>query len=128
MATQIVPHPKLKADTAIHVGAWILQLGLASFIGFVGWKKVTGDPLMVQTFGAIGFGQWLRSLTGTLELIGAIGLLIPRISAYAAILIAVVMTGAVATHLFLLGGSPVLPLFLGVVALFIAWFRLQVSR
>jgi putative oxidoreductase len=45
-------------------------------------------------FGQIGAGQWLRYLTGTAELAGAVGLLIPPWAGLAAIGLAVDMAGA----------------------------------
>lgn len=67
--------------------------------------------MMVQFFDAIGWGQWFRYLTGTIEVAGAAGLLVPRFAPLAAILLAVVMIGAVIAHLFV-GGSPVFPIVL----------------
>jgi hypothetical protein len=42
--------------------------------------KLSGQDMMVQEFDVIGLGQWLRYLTGILELAGAITLLrvLPR--------------------------------------------------
>jgi putative oxidoreductase len=54
----------------------------------------------------VGLRQWFRYLTGLLEVAGAIGLLISRYAFYAAILLAIVMVGAVITHLTVIGGSP----------------------
>jgi putative oxidoreductase len=55
-----------------------------------------------ELFGKIGIGQWLRYFTGSLEVVGAVLLLIPKTSAIAAVLLALTMVGAVATHLFIL--------------------------
>jgi uncharacterized membrane protein YphA (DoxX/SURF4 family) len=49
---------------------------------------------MVQEFGLIGAGQWLRYLVGTAELAGAIGLLTPWLSGMAAVGLAADMGGA----------------------------------
>lgn len=78
---------------------------------------------MVTVFGNIGLGQWFRYLTGTLEVLGGIGLLIPRLAGLAALMLAAVMVGAVLTHLFVLGGSPALPLALLVAMAIVAWAR-----
>lgn len=84
---------------------WVLQIGLAGMILFAGYSKLTADPLMVAMFEAIGVGQWFRLLTGALEVLGAVLLLLPRFSGSGALLLAAIMVGAVMTHLFLLGGS-----------------------
>ena len=57
----------------------------------------------IELFAKIGIGQWFRYFTGSLEVICAILLLIPRTSAIAAALLACTMAGAVLTHLFILG-------------------------
>ena len=49
-----------------------------------------------------GAGQWFRYLVGILELAGAIGLLIPRLAAPAALGLLGVMIGAFFTQLFVL--------------------------
>ena len=79
--------------------------------------------MMVGLFEAIGFGQWFRYLTGALELVAAVAVLVPQTARYGALLIAVVMTGAVATHLFILGGSPVMAAALLAGAVIGAWGR-----
>jgi len=44
-----------------------------------GFQKISSDPQMVQVFSLIGVGSWFRYLTGTLEILGAIALVIPRL-------------------------------------------------
>ncbi len=48
-----------------------------------GFSKLSGNEQMVGLFEAIGLGQWFRYLTGTMEVAGAILLLIPRTSGWA---------------------------------------------
>jgi putative oxidoreductase len=101
-----------------------LQFLLAALFLFFGIRKLLGDEVAVQTFSEIGAGQWLRYFVGTLEVAGAIGLLIPRPSGVAAIGLAGVMAGAVATEVFLIpDGDPGTPLVLLVMAATVAWFR-----
>ena len=78
---------------------------------------------MVAAFEKIGVGQWFRYLTAILEVIGAIGLLIPSYTFYAAALLATVMVGAVIAHLAILGGSPAAALVLLILTATIAYFR-----
>ena len=56
--------------------------------------KLTGDRQAVHEFVLIGAGQWFRYLVGTLELAGAIGLLIPSLAGLAAAGLAADMAGA----------------------------------
>ena len=39
---------------------WVLQIASAAMFLFAGFLKLSGAPLMVQEFGAIGLGQWFR--------------------------------------------------------------------
>lgn len=94
----------------IRVATWLVQLLLASFFIMSGVSKLTAAPEMVALFDAVGIGQWFRYLTGAAEVSGAVLLLIPRVSAVGALVLATVMTGAVLSHLFLIGGNPALPL------------------
>ncbi|RRO18742.1 DoxX family protein [Saccharopolyspora rhizosphaerae] len=110
---------------AVNVGLWVLQVLLAAFFVFAAAPKLLGDPLAVQMFDQIGFGQWFRHFTGAVELAGAIGLLIPRLCGLAAFGLALVMVGAALAELFPLG-APALalpPLALCLLFLFLAWAR-----
>ena len=74
---------------------WVAQILLAVFFVFgAALPKLTGSHQMVQEFGLIGAGQWLRYLVGTAELVGAIGLLTPWLAGPAAAGLAVDMAGA----------------------------------
>src|SRR6476660_7921272 len=106
-----------------NVGLWILQIGAAGMFLMVGFFKLSGDPRMVGLFDAIGFGQWFRYVTGSLEVLGAVLLLIPWLSGLAALLLVGTMLGAVATHLFVVGGSPLPAIILLIVTGVIAWGR-----
>lgn len=110
---------------AVNIGLWVLQALLAAFFVFAAVPKLLGDPIAVQMFDLIGLGQWLRYFTGVVELLGAIGLLIPRLCGLAAIGLALVMVGAVLAEIFPLGAPVVAlsPLVLCLLFLLIAWAR-----
>jgi uncharacterized membrane protein YphA (DoxX/SURF4 family) len=107
----------------MNVGLWILQIGAAGMFLMVGFFKLSGDPRLVGLFDAIGLGQWLRYVTGSLEVLGAVLLLIPRLSGLGALLLVGAMLGAVATHLFVVGGSSLPAIILLIVTGVIAWGR-----
>jgi len=109
----------------VNIVLWVLQLGAAGMFLMVGFLKLSGNPQMVGLFDAIGIGQWFRYLTGTLEVAGAILLLIPRTSGLAALMLAGVMACAIVTHVFVVGGSPLMATILLVVTVFVAWGRWQ---
>ncbi|MEU5696765.1 DoxX family protein [Actinosynnema sp. NPDC020468] len=105
---------------------WVVQVALAGYFVYSGWLLL-GDGL-VGKFERIGFGQWLRYLTGVLEIAGALGLLVPRLCGAAALGLVGVMAGAVATELVILSGDATLPAGLLLVAALVAWFRRDTAR
>jgi len=113
----------ISAGKVLNITLWVLQIAAAAMFLMVGFLKLSGNPQMVGTFEAIGLGQWFRYLTGALEVTGALLLLIPRLSGLGALILAGVMVGAVMTHLFVIGGSPLMAMILLVVTGLIAWGR-----
>jgi putative oxidoreductase len=109
----------------MNVVLWILQIAAAGMFLMAGFPKLVGNEQMVGMFEAIGVGQWFRYLTGALEVAGAILLLIPRTSGLGALMLTGVMAGAVMTHLFIIGGSPLMAIILLVVTGVVAWGRRQ---
>jgi putative oxidoreductase len=102
---------------------WALQLVLAAVFAGAGLAKLGGSPEMVQLFADIGAGQPLRYLVGALELAGAVGLLVPRLTALAALGLAALMAGATVTNVVVLGVGPALPLVLLAAAAVVLWAR-----
>src|SRR5258705_10983314 len=109
----------------VNVVLWVLQIAAAGMFLMVGFLKLSGNAQLVGLFEAIGLGQWFRYLTGMLEVAGAILLLIPRTSGLGALMLAGVMVGAVVTHVFIVGGSPLPAIILLVVTGVVAWGRRQ---
>ncbi|HSV47649.1 MAG TPA: DoxX family protein [Ramlibacter sp.] len=100
---------------------WGVRILLALAFGAAGVAKLAGVPQMVQVFDAVGFGQWLRYLTGAVELVGVVLLLVPATGFFGGLLLTATMVGAVLTHLVLIGGSAVPALVLGLLSAFVAW-------
>lgn len=96
---------------------------LALMFAIAGLTKVFGDPAMVEMFTNIDIGQWFRYLVGALEIAGAIGVLIPRVSSLAALGLVCLMAGATFTNIFLLGANPLLTIVLMLVSGLVAWGR-----
>src|SRR3954467_11338224 len=105
------------------VFVWTLQVLAAAMFLFAGTSKLAGAPLMGQQFGTIGLGQWFRYLTGTIEVVSALLLLVPSLALYGALALAVTMVGAIITHLAIIGGSPVPAIVLLAATSAVAWFR-----
>jgi putative oxidoreductase len=107
---------------------WGVRILLALAFGAAGLAKLGGVPQMVQVFNAIGLGQWFRYLTGAVEVVGAVLLLVPAAGFLGGVLLTATMIGAVATHLVLIDGSPVPALVLGLLSAFVAWRQRPGSR
>ena len=110
------------------VALWALQVLLALQFAMAGLAKVFGDAAMVEMFAAIGVGQWFRYAVGALELAGALGVLIPRLSGLAALGLIGLMAGATLTNVLVLGTSPLLPIALMLVSALVAWGRWPRTR
>lgn len=88
----------------MEVLADVLQvvLGIA-FLGS-GGSKVLATRMQVENFTIYRYPQWFRSVTGLVELIGAVamlvGLLVDEVAVFAGLWLAVIMAGAIYTDLF----------------------------
>ena len=91
------------------VTLWALTIVAAGMFLLAGTLKLTGVGMEVQLFAAIGIGQWFRYLTGLIEVASALALFVPSIAVFGALALAATMVGAIATHLFVVGGSPAMP-------------------
>jgi putative oxidoreductase len=107
---------------------WGIRIVLALAFGAAGLAKLAGVAQMVQVFEAIGAGQWFRYVTGVIEVVGAVLLLVPPTGFFGGLLLTATMGGAVLTHLALIGGSPVPALVLGLLSAFVAWRQRPASR
>lgn len=107
----------------VTIALWIARILCAGAFLAAAAAKVSGQPAMIDMFARLGFGDGVRYVTAVVEIIGGVGLLIPRLAGKAATLLAVTMAFAVIAHLTTLGGSPVPAIVLLVLTAAIAWFR-----
>ena len=105
------------------VALWLVSAAVAAMFLMSGWAKLFGAPQMVQLFDGIGVGQWFRYATGSIEMMSGVAVLVPSIALVGALALAATMSGAIVTHLFIVGGNPVVPLVLLLATSFIAWTR-----
>ena len=105
------------------VSLWIVRGLLALAFAAAGGAKLYGVPMLVEEFQHIGLGQWFRYFTGSLELLGAVLILVPSLGAFGALLLSCVMVGATIAHLFVIGGSPVPALVLLALSAIVAYAR-----
>jgi uncharacterized membrane protein YphA (DoxX/SURF4 family) len=105
------------------VGAWIVQGLLAAAFLAAGGAKLAGVPMMVQIFDQIGMGQWFRIVTGLVEVIGAVALVVPGFAALGAAWLGATMFFAVLTHLFILHSSAMPAFILLALNILVVWLR-----
>ncbi|MBW8482113.1 DoxX family protein [Actinomadura parmotrematis] len=105
---------------------WALQIlvGLFLLIGSA-IPKFVGQSDAVRVIAEIGWGQWLRYVTGFFEAAGAIGLMVPRLAGAAATGLIALMIGAAVVQVTVLGSvaGAAFPLALGVLFAVVAWRR-----
>lgn len=130
MRQQTLPAtPVLPRRRGVTILLWTVQVLLAATFVAVAVPRLAGTPATVDTFDQIGLGQWLRYLTGAIELAGGIGLLIPRLAGAAALGLSGVMVGATITNfLVLTPAMAALTIVLGVASALIAWARWSETR
>src|SRR5262245_5712662 len=103
------------------VGAWVPALLLVLIFSRQGWAKFDETSGWAKAFRHWGYPGWFRMTIGIMEL-SAVGLLLlGRTAAFGAILIIIVMLGAMTTHVLFDGGrnvtSEVVPLSLAIIVL-----------
>jgi putative oxidoreductase len=101
---------------------WVIQVLGAVLFFIAGLAKISGDAQMIQTFAAVGIGQWFRYVMGLIEIASAILLLIPALSGIIALLLVPTMIGATLAHLFV-GGNLALPIGLLLISTVVALGR-----
>lgn len=112
---------------AANVALWAGQVVIALAFVSASIPKITLDPVAVEGFGAIGFSPAGTLTIGCLEVAGAIGLMIPRLTGFTAICALALMVGAVTVTVATMPASlAVLPAVIGVIAALVAygrWYR-----
>lgn len=89
-----------KAQTVV---SWFLQLAVAGILLQTLFFKFTGAEESVYIFSTLGAEPWGRIGSGVVELIAAILLLVPATALLGAVLAIGVMSGAIVSHLTVLG-------------------------
>jgi len=103
----------------------LTEVALAGVFVLVGGAKLIGHPDMIALFHDIGVGQWLRYVTGAVEVTGAALLVIPFMSGASAVLLGGVTIIATLTELFVLHRPPVAALTCLSGHTFVAWARIS---
>lgn len=103
---------------------WTLSIILAGVFLLTGVPKLLGmESVALQAAAMKGFPEPMRIIVGIVEVVGAIGLLIPTVSAFAALVLAVIMVPATLTQYASGEGGVWVPIVLLVLLLIVAWRR-----
>ncbi len=81
---------------------WVLRILAGAIFLAASFMKLSGQQQMVDEFAIIGLGQGFRYVTGLLELVGGVAVLIPRFSPLGALLLLCVDAGAFVTQIAIL--------------------------
>lgn len=113
----------------MNIVAIVLQILLALAFLFAGGNKIVGTKQTLQERDHLKIVPWFWRLTGVIEVVGAIGLIVGiwvfAVAVIAGILLAATMVGAFATHIWRRDsfGHAAVPLVLLVIALVIIIVR-----
>ncbi len=83
----------------------VLRLVSAGILLQTLFFKFTAAPESVYIFSTLGAEPWGRLASGIMELIAGVMLLVPATRLYGALLACGIMTGAILSHVFVLGLS-----------------------
>lgn len=127
MVAHNAPHTTrspIRSRRGLNISLWVLRVLLAAFFVIASAvPKLIGESTAVRIFDDIGIGQWFRYLVGVLEIAGGIGLVIPRLTRFAALGLGLLMIGAFITQAFIIDGGlvAITPLVLLALLGVIAW-------
>jgi putative oxidoreductase len=101
--------PRTTAPRRAAIVSWVFQGLGALLFTYAAVGKLTGSNAMaVEAFDQLGTGPWFLVTVGSLELLGAIALLVPLLAGLAALCLTVLAASAAFVELFVLeGGSPI---------------------
>lgn len=88
---------------ALTIISWVLQVAVAGILLQTLFFKFTAAPESVYIFTTLGAEPWGRIGSGVAELAASLLLLVPATSALGAGLALAVITGAIVSHLTILG-------------------------
>jgi uncharacterized membrane protein YphA (DoxX/SURF4 family) len=76
----------------------IVSVLLGAMFLFAGGTKLAGLPMHVEHFAHWGYPSWFMYVTGFIETLSAVLVLIPKTRFYGAVLLICTMLGAIATN------------------------------
>jgi putative oxidoreductase len=79
------------------IALWIVSGLLTALFLFAGGTKLLMPAQTKTMFAQYGYSGWFAMFIGTCEMLGALGLLLPRLAALAATGLSIIMVGAIVT-------------------------------
>jgi uncharacterized membrane protein YphA (DoxX/SURF4 family) len=112
------------------IALWVVSGLVAALFLFAGGSKLVAPQMAKTGFIQAGYAAWFATFIGVCEVLGAIGLLIPRLAGLAAACLSVIMVGATYTVIARLHQSTQAPMPIVVffLLLFIAYTRFTKPR
>jgi putative oxidoreductase len=99
------PQPSMRSKSR-EIAAWVLRVVVGLTFLLIAATKLFGTADTVEYFEAIGWGQWFRYLTGSLDLVGAVLLFVPRWTFYGAVVLISSVGTATVLSVTVLRGDP----------------------
>lgn len=78
---------------------WLIGAYLAYKLAFNGWRKFDPDGFWTKAFVKWGYPVWFRIFIGVVEFVGGLLMIVPRSRPLGALMLLVVMVGALSTRL-----------------------------
>lgn len=107
------------------IALWIVSGLIAALFLFAGGFKLLKPEMAKTQFVQIGYAAWFAIFIGICEVLGGIGVLIPRVAGLAAACLSVIMVGAVYTVVSHHLPGAVFPAITFVLLIFIAYTRFK---
>jgi uncharacterized membrane protein YphA (DoxX/SURF4 family) len=111
------------------IALWIVSGLVAALFLFAGGFKLLKPEMAKTGFVQMGYAAWFAIFIGVCEVLGGIGVLIPRLAGLAAACLSVIMVGAVYTvvshHMYKDAAVPAITLLL---LIFVAYTRFTSGR
>ena len=83
---------------------WVLTVLVTFMLGMSGVSKIVGTEEMITNFTSMNLLPYL-ALLGAVELAGVVMFVIPKTSKYGSVLLSCYLSGAVAIHMAMMGGT-----------------------
>ena len=90
---------RTKLRSIRHIFIWIIGLWFAYRLIRMGIPKLIHGGMWTNAFEQWGYSAWFRVLIGVLEIIGGLLLLVPKVRHFGAMVLFVIMIGALITRL-----------------------------